>query len=174
MAEEKHNGWDQYSKLVLKEIDGLGQAVTALREEINGLREVLSEMRSNSAHTLTVVNDLKQWKERIDDVASPAQLSELVEEIQKLKDFKTKAVTVFVVVQFGITLFIALKIKGTGYIWCYSPVRNKFFWTPRGIQVYIVDDKEDEKGRIVVYNTLVDIILIDLENYHRWGLTDAV
>ena len=108
MPEEKHNGWDQYSKLVWKEIDGLGQAVTALREEINGLREVLSEMRSNSAHTLTVVNDLKQWKERIDDVTSPAQLAELVEEIQKLKDFKTKAVTVFVVVQFGITLFIAL------------------------------------------------------------------
>ena len=108
MPEEKHNGWDQYSKLVLKEIAGLGKAVTALREEINGLREVLSEMRSNSVHTLTVVNDLKQWKERIDDATSPAQLAELVEEVNNLKDFKTKAVTVFIVVQFGVTLFIAL------------------------------------------------------------------
>ena len=61
------------------------------------------------------------------------------------------------------------KIKGTGYIWCYSPVRNKFFWTPRGIQVYIVDDKEDEKGRILVYNTLVDIILIDVEELSTAG-----
>ena len=112
MAEEKDNGWDRYSKLVLKEIDALGKAVTALREEINGLREVLSEMKSNSAHTLTTVNDLKLWKERIDDIASPAQLSELVEEVNNLKDFKTKAITVFVVVQFGITLFIAL----SGYI----------------------------------------------------------
>jgi len=61
------------------------------------------------------------------------------------------------------------KIKGTGHIWCYSPVRNKFFRTPRGIQVYIVDDKEDEKGRIVVYNTLVDILLIDVEELSTAG-----
>ena len=112
MAEEKRNGWDQYSKLVLKEIDALGKAVTALREEITGLREVLSEMKSDSAYTLSTINDLKQWKERIDDIISPAQLAELSEEVNNLKDFKTKAITVFVVVQFGITLFIAL----SGYI----------------------------------------------------------
>jgi predicted RecB family endonuclease len=108
MADGKGNGWDQYSKLVLKELDALGTAVTALREEVTSLRDVLSEMKANSMHTLTVVNELKQWKERIDDVASPMQLAELASEVESLKSFKTKAVTVFVVVQFGITLFIAL------------------------------------------------------------------
>jgi len=108
MADGKENGWDQYSKLVLKELDALGTAVTALREEVTSLRDVLAEMRANSMHTLTTVNELKQWKERIDDVASPMQLAELAAEVESLKSFKTKAVTVFVVVQFGITLFIAL------------------------------------------------------------------
>ena len=61
------------------------------------------------------------------------------------------------------------KIKCTGHIWCYSPVRNKFFRTPRGIQVYIVDDKEDEKGRIVVYSVLVDILLIDVKELSAPG-----
>ena len=108
MADDKGNGWDQYSKLVLKELDALGTAVTALREEVTSLRDVLSEMRANSMHTLATLNELKQWKERIDDVASPMQLAELAAEVESLKSFKTKAVTVFVVVQFGITLFIAL------------------------------------------------------------------
>ena len=66
-------------------------------------------------------------------------------------------------------LIPSAKIKGTGHIWCYSPVRNKFFRTPRGIQVYIVDDKEDEKGRIVVYSVLVDILLIDVEELSTAG-----
>jgi hypothetical protein len=35
--------------------------------------------------------------------------------------------------------------------------------------VYIVDDKEDEKGRILVYNTLVDILLIDVEELSTAG-----
>jgi len=108
MADESGNGWDQYSKLVLKELDALGTAVTALRDEVTSLRDVLAEMKANSLHTLTTVNELKQWKERIDDVASPMQLAELTAEVENLKSFKTKAVTVFVVVQFGITLFIAL------------------------------------------------------------------
>ena len=107
MAGEDRNGWNQYSKLVLKELEVLGASVTALREEINGMRAVLSEMKGNSVHTSTVLNEIKQWKEKIDEITSPAGFAEMVDEIEKLKDFKTKAITVFVVVQFGVTLFVA-------------------------------------------------------------------
>ena len=48
MGDESKNGWDQYSKLVLKELEVLGASVTALREEINGLRESISEMTPRS------------------------------------------------------------------------------------------------------------------------------
>ena len=107
MGDESQNGWDQYSKLVLKELEVLGASVTALREEINGLREVISEMKGNTTHTLNTIAEIKVWKEKLDEVISPTQLLELIIEVEKLKDFKTKAVTVFVVVQFGITAFIA-------------------------------------------------------------------
>ena len=54
-------------------------------------------------------SELKNWKERIDEVASPSQLKELQVQVDELKSFKTQAVTVFAVVQFGMAavLFFA-------------------------------------------------------------------
>ena len=108
MGDESRNGWDQYSKLVLKELEVLGDSLTALREEINGLRDIISEMKGNTIYTVNSIAEIKLWKEKLDEVTSPTQLSELITEVEDLKDFKTKAVTVFVVVQVGITAFVTL------------------------------------------------------------------
>ncbi len=51
------------------------------------------------------VDDLKAWKEKIDEVASPSQLQVMVREVEELKLFKTKAITIFAVVQFGMAFF---------------------------------------------------------------------
>ena len=107
MSSGENNGWDQYSKLVLKEIEALGIAAGECRAELHALRDMLAEIKTNYVQTVTSVNELKQWKERIDDVVSPMQLADLVSEVEDLKSFKTKAITVFVVVQFGITAFVA-------------------------------------------------------------------
>ena len=47
------------------------------------------------------VQELTKWKERVDEVASTSQLKDLREEVEELKLFKTKAVTIFAVVQFA-------------------------------------------------------------------------
>ena len=107
MSSGENNGWDQYSKLVLKEIEALGTAAGECKAELHALRDMLAEIKTNYVQTVTSVNELKQWKERIDDVVSPMQLGDLVSEVEELKSFKTKAITVFVVVQFGITAFVA-------------------------------------------------------------------
>ena len=95
MADE--NGWSEYSRLVLKELETLASSIQALNTEIQELKQEIAQMRAREDR----VDDLKAWKEKVDEVASPSQLKELVDEIQNLKSFKIKAITVFTVVQFG-------------------------------------------------------------------------
>jgi len=42
---------------------------------------------------------LKAWKDKMDEIVSPPQMSQALKDVEELKIFKTKAVTVFVVVQ---------------------------------------------------------------------------
>ena len=41
------------------------------------------------------------WKDKVDEVASPSQLQVKFNEVEDLKQFKTKAITIFAVVQFA-------------------------------------------------------------------------
>ena len=104
MAEE--NGWSEYSKLVLKELETLATAITSLNSEIQELKQEIARMREREDR----VDDLKAWKEKVDEVASPSQLQVALKEIDDLKQFKTKAVTVFAVVQFSMgAILFAMK-----------------------------------------------------------------
>lgn len=95
------DGWAEYSRLVLKELATLAKGIEALRSELQDVKQELAKMQVREDK----VDELKGWKEKIDEVASPTQLKDLVAEVQDLKAFKTKAVTVFAVVQFGMALW---------------------------------------------------------------------
>jgi len=95
MSEE--NGWSEYSKLVLKELESLAKNINALNVEIQDLKQEIARMREREDK----VDELRVWKEKIDEVTSPTQLQNLVAEVDSLKLFKTKAITVFAVIQFG-------------------------------------------------------------------------
>ena len=86
------NGWDTYSKLVLQQLETMANGIEALRAELQDMKGQLTELKAR-------VQDLKAWKEKMDDVASPPQLKEALEQVENLKLFKTKAVTMFMVVQ---------------------------------------------------------------------------
>jgi len=45
------------------------------------------------------VQDLKVWKEKMDDIASPPQLKSAFDDIEELKTFKTKSIAIFMAVQ---------------------------------------------------------------------------
>jgi hypothetical protein len=101
------NGWNEYSKLVLKELETLGDGIELLRNEIQHVKQEITKMQVREDK----VDELKIWKDKIDDVCSPTQLKDLINEIEKLKMFKTRAITVFAVVQFGMAaLAWALKV----------------------------------------------------------------
>ena len=96
MSDGQQNGWNEYSKLVLKELETLALGIESLRQEVGELRTELAMIKHNEDR----VQELREWKAKIDDVTSPPQLQEALKELDELKLFKTKAITVFAVVQF--------------------------------------------------------------------------
>ena len=103
MTGSDNSSWEAYSKMVLKQLENLDQSMNGLRQEIQELKAELAEMRGKQSN----VQDLKEWKNKMDEVCSPTQLKELRNEVEELKLFKAKAITVFAVVQFvmGAILF---------------------------------------------------------------------
>ena len=95
------NGWAEYSKLVLKELETLASSIQSLNSEIQDLKQEIARMREREDR----VDELRAWKEKIDEVASPTQLQNLTKEVEELKIFKTKAITIFAVVQFGMAFW---------------------------------------------------------------------
>ena len=91
------NGWGEYSRLVLKELETLAIEIKGLRTELQDVKQELAKMQVREDK----VDELRIWKEKIDEVASPTQLQVAIKEIEDLKLFKTKAVTIFMVVQFA-------------------------------------------------------------------------
>ena len=88
-------GWESYSRLVVQQLEPLSKGVDALREELQLVKQQLTELKVKEDK----VQDLKEWKEKIDEVASPTQLKSALIDLEDLKIFKTKAVTIFTVVQ---------------------------------------------------------------------------
>ena len=95
------NGWNEYSRLVLQQLESLSIGIDALRDELQDIKQEMTLMKAKEDRVI----DLKNWKERIDEVASPPQLKSALREIEDLKIFKTKAITIFMIAQ-GLTGFI--------------------------------------------------------------------
>ena len=89
------NGWETYSKLVLQQLESLSGGIDGLRAELQDVKEQLTELKAREDR----VQDLKSWKEKMDDIASPPQIKNVLREVEELKTFKTKAVAIFMAVQ---------------------------------------------------------------------------
>jgi hypothetical protein len=102
------NGWNEYSKLVLAELE-------RLNENDEKIQVILSEINLKLGRLDNIekdVSDIEKWKRYMDDVASPNTLKEMKKSVDSLVTFKTMATTIWAVVQIGFGIFIALyKIK---------------------------------------------------------------
>ena len=90
------DGWGEYSRLVLKELETLATGIDQLKDTIQDLKSEIAELKSKEDK----VREIVAWKGRIDEVASPSQLKDMSAQVKDLELFKTKAITMFVVVQF--------------------------------------------------------------------------
>ena len=86
-----------YNQLVLAQLQSLSQGVELLTKDLQSVKQDIIEIKAKEDKVI----ELREWKQKIDEVASPTQLSKFVQDIQDLNNFKTKAVTIFAVVQFG-------------------------------------------------------------------------
>ena len=102
MTSAGENGWAEYSKLVLKELETLALGIKELNDSMNEMKREITEIRAREDK----VQELVKWKERVDEVASPSQIKDLKEEVEDLKLFKTKAVTIFAVIQFAMAAVV--------------------------------------------------------------------
>ena len=64
MSNDRQNGWNEYSRLVLKELETLSDGITALREEISDLKQEIALLKQKEDR----VSEIKAWKEKIDEV----------------------------------------------------------------------------------------------------------
>lgn len=100
MIDDKgQNGWNEYSKLVLKELERLNENYESLRDEIT---KIHNDIAKNDTE------NLKRWKMNVDEVFSPTQMKELRTDVDNLKSFKTTATTIFFVIQFLMGLAVAV------------------------------------------------------------------
>jgi len=98
MAEtpKDQSGWNEYSKLVLKELETLASGIESLSTEMQKLRDAIHRLELRESK----VNELRVWKEKVDEAFSPTQMKVLVDKVSDHDSFKTRAVTVFTVIQF--------------------------------------------------------------------------
>lgn len=98
------NGWNEYSRMVLKQLEDMSAGINGLRTEIEGLKREITELRAKEDK----VAEIAEWKRRIDEVASPTQLKNLQGQVAELQDFKVKATTAFIAVQMVVAAAFAL------------------------------------------------------------------
>ena len=95
------NGWNEYSKLVLKELETLADGIEGLRSELHSVKQEIAKMQVREDK----VDELREWKKRMDETANINQIRAVLREVEDLKQFRTKAITVFAVVQFLMAAF---------------------------------------------------------------------
>ena len=98
------NGWENYSRLVLQQLETLSSGIEGLRIELQDVKNQLTELKVKEDR----VQEIKEWKNKLDEIASPTQLQTALKEIEELKLFKTKAITGFAVIQAMMAISLGL------------------------------------------------------------------
>jgi hypothetical protein len=103
------NGWDTYGKLVLQELERLSSTNEKLSLDLGRIKESQVKVLVKIESLKEDVADLRKWKGAVEDVASLSDIKELKSDVKSLKNFRTSAITVWLVVQVLIGILIAFR-----------------------------------------------------------------
>ena len=93
-----------YNQLVLAQLQTLSQDIKALHIDLQSVKEEMTKLKAREDK----IDDLQEWKTRVNEIVSPSQMAQLVADVRELSDFSTKAVTIFSVVQFGMAVLVLI------------------------------------------------------------------
>lgn len=104
MTEKDTGNWNDYAKLVLKELETLATSIASLAHEIQGIKSELAIIKERESK----VDSLQAWREKMSETASPTQFANCMKDVEDLKNFKVKAVTIFIVIQSLVALAVSI------------------------------------------------------------------
>ena len=81
-------GWETYSKLVLQQLETLNTGIENMRKELQDVKQQITKIKAKEDR----LEELKTWKDKVDEVASPTQIKAKFDEVEDLKLFKTKSI----------------------------------------------------------------------------------
>jgi DNA repair exonuclease SbcCD ATPase subunit len=99
-----NDGWTEWSKHVLKELERLNDNHETIRDKIEEIQQSIVEIKGGQQG----IEELRSWKKDMDEVISPTQLKELRDQVTELEKFKIKAMTIFLVLQTLVGIALAV------------------------------------------------------------------
>ena len=105
------NGWSEYGRLVLKELERLNEGQDKLRQDFDKKFAELNEKMTEFKGTEKDVEELKRWREKVTEVWSPSQMKQSKDEVYEQKNKWAKVIGVIITLQILFTLFVAFKDK---------------------------------------------------------------
>jgi archaellum component FlaC len=103
----QQSNWNEYSKLVLNELENLSKEIKTMKSEIHNVRQDLAVMRAREDRVVQLLG----WKNKMEEYATPNQIGNLIKEVEDLKSFRTKATVIFATVQFLVGIAMAFILK---------------------------------------------------------------
>lgn len=105
MSDDKTNGWNEYSKLVLKELETLADGVDSLKKELQETRRDIAKLEARESK----VDEIREWKQKMNDIITPEQLKDLIREHKQHRDFQIKSIAILGFIQLALTIDIVWK-----------------------------------------------------------------
>jgi hypothetical protein len=103
------NGWSEYGKLVLKELERLNEGQDNLRKDMDAKFTEINKTLAEFNGTTSEVKDLKEWKEKVTEVWSSTQMQQSKDEIYNQKNSWSRVIGIVIAIQVIFTLIMAFK-----------------------------------------------------------------
>ena len=106
------NGWTEYGRLVLAQLESLSEGQEKLRKDMDNQFKEINEKLNRIQSIEKDTKDLKDWKNSVTEVWSPTQMKEVKDELYEQKSKWAVVIGVGIAVQlvWGIVLFFKDKL----------------------------------------------------------------